>query len=230
MLPNSDACRAQSQSAIQCRDGLSIGPLKCLLALCCIFTIYGCSSMAASRSARIVSDNGEFSIASILRARGIPPEDLDDGSIRIQNTPETRRALLVGLSVTRTRLDVIANNIVNADVTRRSDGNPGPYRRQRVTLNASGSLRSIDEDSQAIDREYWRYEPSHPDADSEGYVIYPDVDISAEMINMIDASREYDITVELLRRFNPDLVLSSRSTKEGVASVQSMITATPEWQ
>ena len=130
-----------------------------------------------------------------------------------------------GLSAQRTRLDVIANNIANADTTRRSDGKPGPYRKQRVifeprynpirfqvpmvqnpgvmTNDPGTGVRIVDvkEQDGPLLEKYLRYEPSHPDANAEGYVEYPDVDIVTEMVGMIDASRAYEANVTTIRDF-----------------------------
>lgn len=129
-----------------------------------------------------------------------------------------------GLTAQRTRLDAIANNIANADTTRRTDGRPGPYRRQRVIFeprdnpvrfqiplvegseigNQPGSgvrITSIQEQDGALPEKYLRYEPDHPDANDDGYIEYPDVDIVVEMVDMIDASRAYEANVTAIRDF-----------------------------
>lgn len=130
-----------------------------------------------------------------------------------------------GLSAQRTRLDVIANNIANADTTRRGDGEAGPYRRQHVIFEPrynpirfniplvqnAGSLTNepgtgvriveVKEQDGPMNEKYLRYEPSHPDANAEGYVQYPDVDIVTEMVDMIDASRAYEANVTTIRDF-----------------------------
>lgn len=130
-----------------------------------------------------------------------------------------------GLSAQRTRLDIIANNIANVDTTRRGDGKEGPYRRQRAIfeprentlrfniplieeagpgLAQPGTGVRIAEVSEAdgpLAQKYLRYEPSHPDANEEGFVEYPDVDIVTEMVDMIDASRAYEANVTTIRDF-----------------------------
>jgi len=52
-----------------------------------------------------------------------------------------------------------------------------------------------------LEQKYLRYEPSHPDANDEGYVAYPDVEIVTEMVDMIDASRAYEANVTTIRDF-----------------------------
>ena len=106
------------------------------------------------------------------------------------------------LSVERTRIEVAVSNIANAESTRGADGQP--YRRRDVVLSsdpvvsfdrvlgqasATGvKVSSIVEDQAPYRR---RYEPSHPDADAEGYVKLPNVDTSTEMVDMLGAARAY---------------------------------------
>lgn len=130
-----------------------------------------------------------------------------------------------GLSAQRARLDVIANNLANADTTRRGDGKPGPYRRQRVvfeprhnplrfnvpfvegtdpmTQHPGTGVRVVEvsENGGPIPGKYLRYEPGHIDARRDGYVEMPDVDIATEMVDMIDATRAYEANVTAIRDF-----------------------------
>jgi flagellar basal-body rod protein FlgC len=119
-----------------------------------------------------------------------------------------------GLTAQRLRMDTIANNMANAETTRNSAGT-GPYRRQVVVFEARprqsvskfkgimqekltaqvGNGVRVKEIRELTDAEspYRRvYEPSHPDADEQGYVSYPNVNIVEEMINMISATRAYE--------------------------------------
>ena len=114
-----------------------------------------------------------------------------------------------GMSAEQYRMDIISQNIANANTTRTADGTP--YRRKVVTfaeknshtpfsrvLNSardkySGDGVKVDgvfEDTQTDMTMV--YDPSHPDADENGYVMYPNVNIITEMTNMIDASRAYE--------------------------------------
>lgn len=112
------------------------------------------------------------------------------------------------LTAQRTRMDVISQNVANADTTRTSTGEP--YRRQVVTMaerpssfsdalsSAVGGgvmISSIVED--ASDFEY-EYDPSNPDANEEGYVAYPNVDETEEIIDMMSATRSYEANVTVL--------------------------------
>ena len=114
-----------------------------------------------------------------------------------------------GLTAQRYRMDIISENIANADTTRTEDGTP--YRRKVVTFgqketntsfshvlnaatdNYSGKgvkVSSVQEDNET--EMIQAYDPSHPDADENGYVTYPNVNIVTEMTNLIDASRSYE--------------------------------------
>lgn len=115
-----------------------------------------------------------------------------------------------GMSAQRLRLDVISQNIANVNTTRDENGNP--YRRKTVvfaerdttpfgdilmkTAGTAGSgvkVTRISEDTETEMRKV--YDPSHPDADEDGYVTYPNVNIVQEMTDMIDATRSYEANV-----------------------------------
>lgn len=119
-----------------------------------------------------------------------------------------------GLTAQRLRMDTISQNIANVNTTRTEDGTP--YRRKVVVfeekapdtpfsqyLNESskklvgGGVRvtKVTEDNTAFKKVY---DPGHPDADEEGYVELPNVDILTEMINMISATRSYEANVTSL--------------------------------
>jgi len=111
-----------------------------------------------------------------------------------------------GISAQRTRMDVIANNIANADSTRTPEG--GPYRRQRVSFKtvfeqttgnrsvpagvAIDSITTDPTDFIAV------YDPGHPDADADGMVKKPNINVVQEMVDMISATRAYEANVTAL--------------------------------
>lgn len=131
-----------------------------------------------------------------------------------------------GLTAQRYRMDVIAENVANANTTRTADGTP--YRRKIVTFttqdtnNGSAFAHVLDgivgegrtkrdHHSMAISEGQigygvkitevaeddktpmnMVYDPAHPDADENGYVTYPNVNMITEMTNLIDASRAYE--------------------------------------
>ena len=116
-----------------------------------------------------------------------------------------------GLTAQRYRMDVISENVANASTTRTADGTP--YRRKVVTFEEKGGQTAF---SRVLGKAAYShgysgqvvkvsgvyedhetemnmvYDPSHPDADENGYVTYPNVNIITEMTNMIDASRAYE--------------------------------------
>jgi len=102
----------------------------------------------------------------------------------------------------RTRLDTIAGNIANAEVTRRDDGVPGPFRR-RIAVFTSGDGKGGPgvHVSEIAEDPTFRLEldPLHPDAiqsgPQAGYVRYPNIDPSIEMVNAMMASRAYEANV-----------------------------------
>lgn len=114
------------------------------------------------------------------------------------------------LDAERTRLEVIAENIANANTTRGVDGRP--YQRQQVVFQAAlqaaqanqggatpasiPQVSRIEKDprpGQAI------YQPGHPDADANGMVQLPNVNMYEEMADMIVASRSYDANVAVFK-------------------------------
>ena len=105
-----------------------------------------------------------------------------------------------GLAAQRVQIDTIAGNIANAHTTRRADGQPGPYLR-RVALLSSGDgeggpgvhVHSVIEDTKGQPRMV--KDPSHPDADAQGIVRYPNIDMSTEMINAMVAVRAYEANI-----------------------------------
>lgn len=115
-----------------------------------------------------------------------------------------------GMTAQRYRMDVISENVANANTTRTADGTP--YRRKVVTFEqrgervgsfssflgrASSAYRGQGVRIGKVMEDDWTqmnmaYDPSHPDADENGYVTYPNVNIVTEMTNLIDASRSYE--------------------------------------
>lgn len=105
-----------------------------------------------------------------------------------------------GLVAQRAQLDTIAGNVANAQTTRRLDGAPGPFMR-RVALLAAGSaegkpgvrVSGVVEDRRTLPRPV--KDPGHPDANADGIVYYPNVDLATEMINAMVAARAYEANV-----------------------------------
>ena len=119
-----------------------------------------------------------------------------------------------GLSAERLRMDVIANNIANVNTTRTPEG--GVFKRQLTIMaqkldeSQSDSLDANDGSKrlagvQAVgiindsgpDRLV--YDPMHPDADAQGYVHMPNVEVVKEMVDMMSASRAYEANVTAIQ-------------------------------
>ncbi len=112
----------------------------------------------------------------------------------------TMRVSASGLSAERLRMDLIADNLANANSTRTPEG--GPYKRkvavfEPITPTASmpGGVRVV---GIAHDPTPPRlvYQPGHPDADPNGYVAYPNVEMVHEMVDLITASRAYEANIQ----------------------------------
>lgn len=117
------------------------------------------------------------------------------------------------LKAERTHLNVISMNLANAKTTKTMDG--GPYRRKEVIFKETGidspfakamnsaldeEVKGVRVDSIQNDQRPLKkvYEPGHPDADKEGYVSYPDINVVEEMTNMLSAMRAYEANVSTI--------------------------------
>lgn len=116
-----------------------------------------------------------------------------------------------GMTAERLRMDVISNNIANVNTTRTKEG--GPYKRQIVVFaprTNENSFRSLlskelgNEENTGVrvtqiieDASPPRlvYDPNHPDANSQGYVEMPNINVVSEMVDLITASRAYEANV-----------------------------------
>jgi flagellar basal-body rod protein FlgC len=114
------------------------------------------------------------------------------------------------LSAERTHINIISMNLANAKTTRTVEG--GPYRRKSVSLEAievdspfgkhmrtalDRELRGVRVQHIAVDQRPAKmvYEPGHPDADENGYVAYPDINVVEELANLMTAQRGYEAGV-----------------------------------
>lgn len=122
-----------------------------------------------------------------------------------------------GMSAQRTRINVVSANIANAKTTHTEQG--GPYKKQQVVFedvllasskktnnndieqthskDSHAALRGVGVKSivESDAKPVLRYEPSHPDANDEGYVAYPDINPVVEMVDLIEAMRSYEANV-----------------------------------
>ena len=112
-----------------------------------------------------------------------------------------------GMAAQRLRAQLVATNLANAETTRTPQG--GPYRRkdavfQTALLGATADgmevtgvrIAGIQASSEPF---VTKYEPSHPDADANGVVSYPNVNPVEEMVNLTEASRGFDANVAVVR-------------------------------
>jgi flagellar basal-body rod protein FlgC len=118
-----------------------------------------------------------------------------------------------GLAAQRKRMEAISSNIANAQTTRTAEG--GPYRRKEVVLGSEPARENfheilegeIDAQAQTVhatevvstnDPPILKYDPTHPDANKEGYVAMPNVNVMKEMADMISAQRAYEANITSL--------------------------------
>ncbi len=113
------------------------------------------------------------------------------------------------LTAQRLRMDIISNNVANVETTRTDKG--GPYQRQQVVFTVGQSEapsgaspnevyqagQGVRVDQILVDDSpgHKAYDPTHPDADADGYVTYPNVNIATEMTDMMSATRSYEANV-----------------------------------
>lgn len=129
------------------------------------------------------------------------------------------------LSAQRLRMDIISQNISNAETTRTSDG--GPYTRQMVVFEEKTSFKQLlGEKRKNINYEGVNvaavveddapyvpvYDPTHPDADENGYVMMPNVDTTKETLDMMAATRSYEANVTAI---NAVKAMASRALQIG---------------
>jgi flagellar basal-body rod protein FlgC len=120
-----------------------------------------------------------------------------------------------GLSAQRRRLDVIAANIANVETTSTPDG--GPYRRlQPVFASRPDNPGGVQVIGIAVDPRDPRrvYQPGHPDADPNGFVAYPNVNIVEEMVDLVSATRSYEANAAA---FNAAKTMAQRALDLGRA-------------
>lgn len=111
-----------------------------------------------------------------------------------------------GMAAQRLRVQLIASNVANSETTRTKEG--GPYRRKDAVFQAqdlgfSGALANAGVRVASIQTSQepfqTRYEPSHPDANAEGVVNYPNINPVEEMVNLTEASRSYEANIAVVR-------------------------------
>jgi len=110
-----------------------------------------------------------------------------------------------GLKAQRARMNIIANNIANAETTRTPEG--GAFRRQLVILRGHEIKHGAHPERLGVqvkriirDQSPFRlvHDPQHPDADENGMLAYPNVSVSIEMVNLISAQRAYEANIAVI--------------------------------
>jgi flagellar basal-body rod protein FlgC len=108
------------------------------------------------------------------------------------------------LEAQKVRLNVIASNIANASSTQTPQG--GPYRRKDVlfkTVMYDQNSAGVDIPQIVDDQGPFRsvFDPSHPDADKNGYVSYPNINVLTEMVNLMTAQRSYEANLTMISSY-----------------------------
>jgi flagellar basal-body rod protein FlgC len=128
-----------------------------------------------------------------------------------------------GLAAQRLRMNTVSSNIANINTTRTPEG--GPYRRKDVVFESmpdakdfgeilisqpDRSLQRVQVTDVLVDRKapLMKYEPDHPDANPDGYVAYPNINLMEEMANMIQSSRSYEANVSAMQA-TKDMAMSA---------------------
>lgn len=114
-----------------------------------------------------------------------------------------------GLTAQRIRINTIAGNLANVTTTRTAEG--GPYRRKDVVFEArpvgesfgqalEGQMQkvAVSEVIQDTKPPRMQHDPTHPDANADGYVAMPNINLVEEMVNLVAATRSYEANVTVL--------------------------------
>lgn len=129
-----------------------------------------------------------------------------------------------GMAAQRLRMNTISSNIANINTLKTPEG--GPYRRKDVVFEAIpdgktfGDVVGVNDPQKDFNRvqvtdvihdkrgPLMKFEPSHPDANEDGYVAYPNINLMEEMTNMIQATRSYEANVQAVQA-TKDMALSA---------------------
>jgi len=115
-----------------------------------------------------------------------------------------------GLYAQRKRMDIIASNLANLETTRTEKG--GPYRRKMVVMKSKsmngsfknilgGQVKGVQIDQVVEDKSPFKkvFNPSHPDADKDGYLLKPNVELVVETTNMLMARRAFEANIAAIK-------------------------------
>ncbi len=107
-----------------------------------------------------------------------------------------------GLHAEWVRLQVVANNVANAETTRTPEG--GPYQRRHVVFSTVlDGLNGVSVQGVVPSESPPRtvHNPGHPDADADGFVAMPDIKVPLEMVDLMTASRAYEANLIAMQNF-----------------------------
>jgi len=126
---------------------------------------------------------------------------------------QAARIAASGMSAQRLRLNLVSSNLANANTTRGVNG--GPYQRRDAIFKAQSVENSFDHLLSEMQEEHLQgvhvdrvsvsdkfrevYNPKHPDANGEGYVSMPDVNVVEEMVDLLQATRSYEANVQAIK-------------------------------
>jgi flagellar basal-body rod protein FlgC len=141
----------------------------------------------------------DTAFVKFLRDRGAKLETDENGLLRIyvHGSPETIPAVVKFLGLIKKRMEVIMTNLANVNTTRDAEGKP--YQRKDILIDKDGNASVITDETPPNKR----YDPGHPDADKEGYVSFPNINVMDETAKLFATSREYYLAERLLERCLP---------------------------
>ncbi len=112
-----------------------------------------------------------------------------------------------GLAAQRLRMDTIAGNIAHSHTTMDETGKASPFQRRMVVLESQspgetghrgiGVTATVEVDTATVPRKI--HDPSHPHADADGYVTYPNINVITEFVNALEATRAYEANVSTMQ-------------------------------
>jgi len=111
-----------------------------------------------------------------------------------------------GLVAQRTRLNAISSNLANLSTTRNERGEAKPYQPrfvvfqtdEQVATSGGGNGVEVSSVETADVEPLMKYQPNHPDANDEGYVAYPNVDMTTEFVDALEATRAYEANIGVI--------------------------------
>jgi flagellar basal-body rod protein FlgC len=111
-----------------------------------------------------------------------------------------------GLVAQRTRLNAISSNLANMSTTRNEAGEPEAYRPRYVTFQTDADISTsgggngvrVGSVEESTEPPNMKYQPGHPDADANGYVAYPNVDMTTEFVDALEATRAYEANIGVI--------------------------------